>query len=112
MKNIQVFDGARNATFSIFQATDEEFAAIFPNPGQDMEFIEDFIERTGDGKVGAIMSPIWERPVLKRDAMGIHGSLFYQFEDRKNGYPATKREVDWDASSINQAQRDLFAKHR
>lgn len=30
MKNVQVIDGATNATFSLFQATDEEFAAIFP----------------------------------------------------------------------------------
>jgi len=112
MKNIQVFDRATNATFSIFQATDEEFAAIFPNPGQDMEFIEDFHERTSDDKIGSILSAIWERPILKRDAMGIHGSLFYEFADRKEFYPATKREVDWDARSINQAQRDLFAKHR
>jgi len=36
MKNIQVFDGAENAAFSIFQATDEEFEAIFPD-GRDME---------------------------------------------------------------------------
>ena len=35
MKNIQIIDGARNATFSIFQATDEAFEAIFPD-GRDM----------------------------------------------------------------------------
>jgi hypothetical protein len=105
MKNIQVFDRAENATFSIFQATDEEFAALFPSPGQDMEFIEDC-------KVDIDMSSIWERPILKRDAMGIHGSLFFEFEDRKKYYPATKSDVDWDPSSINQAQRELFAKHR
>ena len=29
----------------MFQATEGEFAAIFPADGQDMEFIEDFIER-------------------------------------------------------------------
>jgi hypothetical protein len=29
MKNIQI-DGADNATFGLFPATDEEFAAIFP----------------------------------------------------------------------------------
>jgi len=28
MKNIQVIDGAANCTFSIFQATDEEFALL------------------------------------------------------------------------------------
>lgn len=31
MKNIQIIDGAVNATFSVFQATAEEFDAIFPD---------------------------------------------------------------------------------
>jgi hypothetical protein len=30
MKNIQIVDGAANATYSIFQATDQEFETIFP----------------------------------------------------------------------------------
>ena len=30
MKNIQIIDGALNATFSVFQAAAEAFAAIFP----------------------------------------------------------------------------------
>lgn len=29
MKNIQVIDGAMNATFSIFQAEDDDFSEIF-----------------------------------------------------------------------------------
>jgi hypothetical protein len=44
MKNIQVIDGADNCTFSIFQATDEEFAAIFPQSGQDIQLSEDLSE--------------------------------------------------------------------
>ena len=39
MRNIQVFDGAVNAVYDIFSATDEEFALIFPD-GQDVAFIE------------------------------------------------------------------------
>ena len=49
MKNIQVIDGAMNTTFSIFQATDVEFKAALRN--------------------------IWERPIRKQDAHGIHGTL-------------------------------------
>lgn len=41
MKIIQVIDGADNATFSLFQATDEEFAILFPGEGQDMALSED-----------------------------------------------------------------------
>ena len=41
VKNIQVIDGAMNYTFSIFQATDEEFVLFFPEPGQEIQFAED-----------------------------------------------------------------------
>lgn len=112
MKNIQIIDGALNATFSVFQATDDEFSAIFPAVGQDIELIEDLIERCGDGEAGRILGPIWERPVLKRDAQGIHGTLYYKYVDRRRYLPATKREVDWDDQAINAAQRELFASKR
>ena len=41
MKNIQIIDGAVNATYNIFQATDDEFRQIFPESGQDLEVVED-----------------------------------------------------------------------
>jgi hypothetical protein len=53
MKDIQIIDGALNATFSIFQATEEEFALIFPNE-QDIELSEDFHARVGDESALAI----------------------------------------------------------
>ncbi|GBH33206.1 MULTISPECIES: hypothetical protein [Sphingobium] len=111
MKNVQIIDGAVNATFSVFQATAEEFEAIFPD-GRDMELVEDLIDRLGDDAAGAVLAPLWDRPMLKRDALGIHGTLFYDNEDRRAHIPPSKREVDWDSGSINQAQRVLFAKHR
>jgi hypothetical protein len=110
LKNIQIIDGALNATFSIFQATEDEFAAIFPADGQDIELIEDFIERCGKKQAGRILGPIWERPILKRDAQGIHGTLYYEYAHRRQYLPATKREVDWDDDAINSAQRLLFAR--
>jgi len=112
LKNIQIIDGALNATFSVFQATEEEFAAIFPAEGQDMELIEDFVERIGEEQAGRILLPMWERPILKRDAQGIHGTLYYEYAARRQYLPTTKREVDWDDSSINFAQRRLFASKR
>lgn len=111
MKNIQIIDGATNATFSVFQATDEEFAAIFPDE-RDLELIEDLIERIGEEAAGSALTSIWRRPILKRDALGIHGTLFYDNEYRRHHIPPSKREVDWADDSVNQAQRDLFAKHR
>lgn len=111
MKNIQIVDGAVNATFSVFQATDEEFAAVFPD-GRDIELIEDLIDRLGQDAAGSVLTPIWGRPILKRDALGVHGTLFYDNEERRNHIPPSKREVDWESGSVNQSQRDLFAKHR
>ena len=109
MKNIQIIDGASNATLSIFQSTEQEFGVIFP-AGRDMELIEDLIARVGDDEADRVLTPLWGRPILKRDAVGIHGTLFYDNEDRI--IPVTKREVDWDESAINPAQRELFRRHR
>lgn len=111
MRNIQIIDGAANATYSLFQATEEEFGAIFPN-GQDMELAEDLFERLGEKAAALLLASVWERPILKRDALGIHGTLFYDNEHRRRHMPASKREIDWDDRSINQAQRELFARYR
>jgi hypothetical protein len=94
------------------QATDEEFDAIFPAAGQDMEFSEDFHNRVGSEQAARILAPIWTRPILKRDVHGIHGTLYYGYADRRLYLPATKREVDWDDLTINSAQRSLFASKR
>lgn len=107
MKNIQVIDGAGNCTFSIFQVTEEEFAQIFPDDGQDIEFAEDFAARLGN-HAAAVMTPIWDRPIKKRDAVGIYGTLYYQFEKRRKYFPSSKCEKDWDWSSINAAQRKMY----
>jgi hypothetical protein len=111
MRNVQIIDGADNATFSLFQATVEEFLAIFPD-GRDMELVEDLIARLGEDEAGHILSAIWRRPILKREANGTHGTLFYDNANRREHVPASKREVDWDERAINQAQRDLFSRHR
>jgi hypothetical protein len=89
MKNIQIIDGAMNATFSVFQATEEEFAAIFPD-GRDMELAEDLFERLGEEAAGRVLTPLWNRPILKRDALGIHGTLFYNSVDRRFRNPSVR----------------------
>jgi hypothetical protein len=111
VKNIQVIDGAPNATFSLFQATDAEFAAIFPD-GRDIELVEDLCERLGEDAASSILTQLWTRPILKRDAIGLHGTLFYDNDDRRSHVPASKREVDWDLRYVNQSQRDLFLRSR
>jgi len=105
VKNIQIIDGALNCTFSLFQATEEEFRVIFPGAGQDIEFAEDLFQRIGENS--RFLDPIWERPIAKPDANGIHGSLFFDFGRKRHLFPATKRERDWDPSALNAAQRRL-----
>lgn len=111
MKNIQIIDGALNATFSLFQATDDEFGAIFVG-NKDMAIIEEVFARLGDAEAGRVISPLWDRPILKSEAQGIHGTLFYDYDDRREIFPLSMREVDWDELSINQAQRELFRAKR
>jgi hypothetical protein len=108
MKNVQVIDGGQNCTFSIFQATDEEFLQIFPGSGQDIEFIEDVINRLGKAATQALLTPFWKRPILKPCANGIHGTLFYQFKSKRKYFAASKRERDIDRRYINQSQRDMY----
>lgn len=112
LRNIQIVDGADNATFSVFQATDAEFNQIFPTIGQDMESSEDFVQRVGEAQANRVFEAIWERPILKRDANGIHGTIFFNSYSRRQHMPASKREVDLDERSINPAQRKLFTKSR
>jgi len=108
MKNIQIIDGADNCTFSLFAATAEEFALIFPGEGQDLEFAEDLAPRMSAETLNATLNALWERPVLKSQAVGIHGTLFYGFERKREYFPASKRECDFSPLGLNAAQRRMY----
>ncbi|MBO9724965.1 MAG: hypothetical protein J7530_11370 [Novosphingobium sp.] len=107
MKNVQIIDSAANATFSLFQVTDDEFSAIFPSDSE-MQIAEDVFERLGKQEANRVIGPMWNRPILKRDAVGIHGTLFYDSEHRREYLPASRREIDWPDLSLNPAQRAFF----
>jgi hypothetical protein len=85
-----VIDGAMNCTYSIFSFSEEEFQIVFPGRGQDIEFIEDLIEREGDQRLGQLLRPVWQRLVDKKDVRGIHGTLFYELSFKKKYYPTKK----------------------
>lgn len=87
MKNVQVIDGADNCTYSVFQFSERQFAAIFPAKGQDVEFIEDAIRRLGDKQVGKLLKSAWNRALDKKKVRGIHGTLFYELAFKKKYYP-------------------------
>lgn len=91
MKNSQVIDGALNAVYDIFQATDEEFSLIFPR-GEDIAFIDEVIARGVCAELDPVFSRIWKRRIPKAQAMGIHGVLFYELHQKKRYYPTLRDE--------------------
>jgi len=93
MKNVQIIDGADNCTYSIYAFTDEEFLKIFPAPGQDVDFIEDALERLGTEALDETLEKVWARPVKKPDVVGIYGTLLYELGRKKRFYPS-KSESD------------------
>jgi hypothetical protein len=107
VKNIQIIDGADNATYSIFQAADEEFAQIFPNSGQYLEIVEDYVARVGEDQAHQTLTRLWERPVYKQNVQGIHGTLFYDYKGKAKYLPESKREIDRVPGSINSFEREM-----
>ena len=91
MKNIQVIDGADNCAYDVFAAEENEFRAIFPAQGQDIEFVEDVVKRLGDDEAAKILGGVWGRRIDKKAIAGIHGTLFCDLEKKRQVYPA-KRE--------------------
>jgi hypothetical protein len=92
MKNIQVIDDAVNCVYDIFAATDEEFALIFPQ-GEDVAFINEVLGRThNEEELNSAFDHIWQRRVVKANAMGIHGVLFYELDHKKFYYPTRRDE--------------------
>ena len=86
-KNIKVIDGARNCTYSIFVANEDDFKQIFPESGQDIEFVKDFVKRVGKKRANEIQKRLWLAPVDKKKVQGISGTLFYELEFKKQYYP-------------------------
>ena len=91
MKNIQVIDGAENSVYDVFAATNKEFAAIFP-AGHDVAFIDEVLARGRKRVFNGIFRRIWARRIPKREAMGIHGLLFFELDAKKQYYPTRKDE--------------------
>jgi hypothetical protein len=78
--------------YDIFAATDEEFALIF-SEGQDIAFIDEVYERGGDdAALNRAFEALWRRRLVKAQAMGIHGQLFYQLDEKKPFYPTRRDE--------------------
>ena len=88
-KNIMIVDGAENCTYDIFQVNQDDFAILFPGEGQDIEFSDELEGRPG---IEDICARMWKNRILKKDAMGIHGVIFYGLPEKKKYYPTKKDE--------------------
>jgi len=94
VKNIQVIDGADNATYAICAAEDDQFDIIFPG-GADMEFIGDLFDRVGDAVADSVAGSLWHHVVHKESVEGIHGTLIYE-QFVKRGYFLSKQSTEID----------------
>ena len=112
MKNVQVIDAADNCTFSVFEFTDEQFSLIFPRNGQDLVFAEELEEALSEIELGEAFEGMWDRPVDKQKLQGLHGTLFYGFDNKKHYFPKSRRECDSDDRAVNHAQRQLNTARR
>jgi hypothetical protein len=66
---------------------------IFPD-AHDIAFIDEVYGRhADDATLNSALEALWGRRVPKAQAMGIHGLLFYELEEKKPFYP-TRRDED------------------
>ena len=65
---------------------------IFPD-GHDIAFIDEVYGRhADDATLNSALEALWGRRVPKAQAMGIHGLLFYELEEKKPFYPNRRDE--------------------
>ncbi|WP_342655275.1 hypothetical protein [Pseudomonas sp. F3-2] len=106
MKNIQIIDGALNCVYDIFSCDEASFNTLFP-AGTDIAFSSEIWEREEDVELESIFRRLWESPVPKSQAMGIHGIIFYGLDDKKQYYPSRRDEdaMNPDGSAIRAGGR-------
>ncbi|MFT3808426.1 MAG: hypothetical protein QM698_00755 [Micropepsaceae bacterium] len=93
-KNIQVIDGADNSEYAIFEVSDEVFSVVFPEIGQDIEFVEDLEGRISvGGRSEFFQNKLYCNQIDKILIQGIHGTLFVGLEFKRKYYP-NKRSGD------------------
>jgi hypothetical protein len=97
MNNIQFIDGAENCAYDVFSCQERDFSLAFPANGQDVEFIEDLIDRLGERLAGELISRISSGPIRKSAVQGIDGTIFFGLGYKRKYYP-NKRESDLNSS--------------
>lgn len=95
MKNVLVIDGARNCVYDIFQFTEEQFSIVFPGD-TDVAFIDEVEGKNDPERFKRAFEGVWDRRLAKAKVNGIHGTLFYELEYKKEYYPTRK-----DSEAVN-----------
>jgi hypothetical protein len=90
VKNIMIIDGADNCAYDVFAATDDEFAFIFPAKGQDVAFADEIWAEPASPLMRQTFDALWTRPVDKKTMTGLHGTIYFQLENKKQYYPNRK----------------------
>lgn len=94
-ENIQVIDDAENCAYSIFAATDREFALI-SGEGRSIAFAGEVIRKVGSKRWNEVSSKVWKRGI-KREVIGIYRTVFHKLGFKKRYHP-NRRETDLDAA--------------
>jgi hypothetical protein len=108
-RTIQTIEGPGDFACRVWQLSAEDFARVFPAPGQDIEWVGDLAGRLGDDAAAELFERMRGRPLEKGRISGIDGTLLFGLEDRREFFPPSKREIDWDPRHLNEAQQRLHA---
>ena len=105
MKNVLVIDKAENSVYDIFGVADDVFALIFPK-GTDIAFAEDLRRHRQSGRIWRGLGEAWRHRVPKALVRGIHGTLFYELEHKRQYYPTRRDEeaINPDASLLRESR--------
>lgn len=91
MKHVQVIGKADNGVFDIFAVDDKVFDLIFPT-GTDIAFAEDLKRHRQVKRIAAGLEEAWKNRIPKRRVRGIHGTLFYDMQHKRQHYPTRRDE--------------------
>ena len=91
MKNIQVIGKAESGVYDVFGVDEQVFDLIFPN-GTDIAFAEDLKRHQAVKRIAAGLEDAWKKRIPKRLVRGIHGTLFYELQQKRQYYPTLRDE--------------------
>ncbi len=92
MKNVLLVDSTKNCRFDIYEITDAQYALIFRNEDQDVEFASALEARLISTENLRVFDNAWNRRVAYADVKGIHGTLFHNLDTKMKYYPTRQRE--------------------